>query len=149
MAVLLDLLLLLLGTLRAAADTPAGLRDEITRLPGWDDELPSRLFAGHVDAGEADEAGVHYTMHEHYFFVESESDPATDPVIVWTNGGPGASSMFGLFVELGPFFTSGASTQTAAYNKTKVPTLFRNEFGWSKLAWIGQGWLGSEQLECR
>ena len=132
MAVLLDLLLL--GTLRAAADTPAGLRDEITRLPGWDDELPSRLFAGHVDAGEADEAGVHYTMHEHYFFVESESDPATDPVIVWTNGGPGASSMFGLFVELGPFFTSGASTQTAAYNKTKVPTLFRNEFGWSKLA---------------
>ena len=65
MAVLLDLrpalrllLLLLLGTLRAAADTPAGLRDEITRLPGWDDELPSRLFAGHVDAGEADFVGV-------------------------------------------------------------------------------------------
>lgn len=105
-------------------------------LPGWNKPLPSRMFAGFVDAGEADEGGTHYKMHEHYFFVESEGDPLSDPIVVWTNGGPGASSFFGLFVELGPFFTSGASLHTASYNQTKIPTLFRNDYSWSKLASI-------------
>jgi len=45
-------------------------------------------------------------MHEHYFFIESENDPTTDPVVVWTNGGPGASSFFGIMTELGPFSLS-------------------------------------------
>mmetsp|Transcript_172922 Transcript_172922/g.554492 ORF Transcript_172922/g.554492 Transcript_172922/m.554492 type:complete len:113 (-) Transcript_172922:1308-1646(-) len=41
------------------------------------------------------------TMYEHYLFFESEGDPTRDPVIMWTNGGPGASSFFGSFSELG------------------------------------------------
>ena len=58
----------------------------------------------------------------------SEGSPAKDPTIMWTNGGPGASSMFGLLVELGPLLLNDDSTKTEAYKKTGVPTLFRNKF---------------------
>ena len=41
--------------------------------------------------------------------MESENDPSTDPLVVWYNGGPGASSMYGLMVELGPLLLNDES----------------------------------------
>lgn len=36
-----------------------------------------------------------------YYFVESEGSPATDPVVLWLNGGPGCSSFDGFVYEHG------------------------------------------------
>jgi carboxypeptidase C (cathepsin A) len=50
-------------------------------------------------------------MKSHYIFIESEGDPTSDPVILWSNGGPGASSLFGMVAELGPLLLNDQSLQ--------------------------------------
>lgn len=100
--------------------------DEVTRLPGWSKPLKSKIFSGFVELEKG--------MHEHYVIFESEGNPATDPVIIWMNGGPGASSLFGAFTEVGPYFLSNASLETEEYKKTGVPTFFDNPTSWTRLA---------------
>jgi carboxypeptidase C (cathepsin A) len=39
----------------------------------------------------------------HYVGALSKNNPATDPVIIWFNGGPGCSSMLGWAQEHGPY----------------------------------------------
>lgn len=119
------------GLLLCAARTALGAptKDLVAELPGWDRPLFSKTYAGYISAGQEDGN----TMHEHYLFFESEGDPEKDPLIMWTNGGPGASSFFGSFAELGPYYLSDSSLRTDAYHATGVPTLFENHFRWTKL----------------
>ena len=70
----------------------------------------------------------------HWVLAEAEEvDPATAPLVVWYQGGPGASSLFGFFVEFGPFMLNDQSLQDDAYNKTGVPQLIRNPSSWNKV----------------
>ena len=53
-------------------------KDLIRQLPGWARPLPSRQYSGYLAV-----PGDHGPKMYHYWFVESESDPATDPVALW------------------------------------------------------------------
>jgi carboxypeptidase C (cathepsin A) len=38
-----------------------------------------------------------------YYLATSQNDTANNPLIFWFNGGPGSSSLFGSFAEMGPY----------------------------------------------
>jgi len=64
---------------------------------------------------------------EIFYYLAPHPDPSK-PLLVWMNGGPGASSLAGLFTELGPFLLNGRS----------VPDQLRGE-GWKVFA-NPEGW---------
>ncbi|KAJ7348936.1 serine carboxypeptidase [Mycena albidolilacea] len=63
-------------------------------------------YVGYIDMG---------ARHLFFYYFESRNDPAIDDVVLWLNGGPGASASLGLFMELGPC-TIMSDTETE-YNK--------------------------------
>jgi carboxypeptidase C (cathepsin A) len=76
--------------------TTSALNDQIVELPGLDDEVAFNQFSGYLNLPNTQK-------QIHYWLVESESDPANDPLVFWTNGGPGCSGLIGFMTEQGPF----------------------------------------------
>jgi len=103
--------------------------DAIDYLPGWSPlPLPSAQYSGFLDANETG------SLQMHYWLVEAEESPETKPLLLWFNGGPGASSLYGLLVELGPFLLSDSSLKGDVYLKTGIPQLLYNPSHWAKVA---------------
>jgi hypothetical protein len=112
-----------------AASAPAA--DEVSALPGWSGKLVSRLWSGFLDGGSDEQDGVTYAKKQWYMAAECEAaDPTACPVILFSNGGPGAPSTYGFFTELGPYKLSQESLGTSP------PTLFRNPYAWTQLATV-------------
>ncbi|XVF54764.1 hypothetical protein PTKIN_Ptkin05aG0208100 [Pterospermum kingtungense] len=89
--------------------------DKIVGLPGQP-RVGFQQFSGYVS--------VDYNKNKalFYYFVEAETDPASKPLVLWLNGGPGCSSLgVGAFSENGPFRPNGE-------------LLVRNEFSWNREA---------------
>jgi hypothetical protein len=104
---------------------------EVTSLPGWDGPLLSKAYCG-FSSGGTPPSGVG-EMFFNYIMIEAEEDPANAPTIIWYNGGPGAASMFGLFVELGPYYLNQDSFDDPKFNATGIPQVQQNPYGWTKL----------------
>jgi len=123
MARLLEILLgsvLLIGIV-AAVDyenpVQSSAEDEIKSLPYLNVPITFRQYSGYLNADKKGKAFLHY------WFVEATEDPANKPVLLWLNGGPGCSSMEGLFSELGPFQLDESGTHVSL-----------REYSWNKLA---------------
>jgi len=90
------------------------IHDQITYLPGLANPPSFLQFAGYLDVSD--------TKHNFYWFTESERDPINDPVVLWTNGGPGCSGFIGFMGEMGPF------------RPTENALLQLNSMAWNKIA---------------
>merc|ERR1719345_52748 len=66
---------------------------------------PVQQYSGYFNLSTGDK-------HYFYWFFESRSAPATDPVVLWMTGGPGCSSEVALFGENGPCQVNAAGTNT-------------------------------------
>lgn len=83
-------------------------------LPLWidpDQPFPTRHWAGHLPASSEDDKYLFYWLFEPPTQAaeggdsdnSSKNNNGTIPLVIWLNGGPGCSSMDGLWLENGPF----------------------------------------------
>ncbi|KAF3331008.1 Serine carboxypeptidase-like 3 [Carex littledalei] len=93
----------------------------ITTLPGFDGPLPFSLETGYLEVDE--EKGVEFF----YYFIESESNPEEDPLMLWLTGGPGCSAFSGLVFEIGPL-----SFDLQGY-RDGLPSLFYKADSWTQV----------------
>jgi carboxypeptidase C (cathepsin A) len=74
--------------------------DLIKNLPGCD--LKVDAYSGYLTVTD--------TKKLHYVYIGSQDKPTSDPVVLWFNGGPGCSSLEGLFNEHGPCVIADGET---------------------------------------
>ncbi|KAL6850311.1 hypothetical protein ACP4OV_020938 [Aristida adscensionis] len=90
--------------------------DRVMILPGQPRSPPVSQFAGYVTVNETNGRALFY------WFFEAQASPATKPLLLWLNGGPGCSSVgFGAASELGPLLVNGNGLEF-------------NKFAWNKEA---------------
>jgi carboxypeptidase C (cathepsin A) len=109
----------------AAPPTPAAAADKVLSLPGWAGALPSEHYSGYINC-DAD------TKQLHYYLQEADADATSKPLVLWLNGGPGATSLIGAFTELGQLIFNRDSTATV--ETPAAPSLFRNPLSWTTSA---------------
>lgn len=89
--------------------------DKIEALPGQPNGVNVNQYSGYVTVDPT--AGRSFF----YYFVESDHNSSSKPLVLWLNGGPGCSSLgAGAFMELGPFRVN-----------TDANTLSYNPYAWS------------------
>ncbi|KAG2706475.1 hypothetical protein I3843_05G093400 [Carya illinoinensis] len=97
------------------AESFPSLFDRIDRLPGQP-QVGFQQYSGYVTVDDKKQRALFY------YFAEAEVDPASKPLVLWLNGGPGCSSLgVGAFSENGPFRPRG-------------DVLVGNQYSWNREA---------------
>ncbi|RLM96119.1 hypothetical protein BBO99_00004536 [Phytophthora kernoviae] len=78
--------------------------DLVKSLPGLDPAAKITQHAGRITLDDSDESTIFY------WHFQASQDPDKAPLVIWLNGGPGCSSMQGLFLGNSPFKLVDEST---------------------------------------
>eukprot|EP01135_Chromosphaera_perkinsii_P003643 Nk52_evm22s250 gene=Nk52_evmTU22s250 len=113
---------------------------EVTHLPGYGAVgTEERHDAGYVDISqnEGDENNMFYWLVGPQNTTESHYSKDDFPLVIFLQGGPGASSLDGFFLENGPFRLCNDVVEEGAksFNKSAVK-LCRNEDSWNRNAYV-------------
>ncbi|VFQ94628.1 unnamed protein product [Cuscuta campestris] len=107
----------------AAAEAASG--SPVKFLPGFDGgPLPFQLQTGYIGVGDEEQVQLFY------YFIESESNPKEDPLILWISGGPGCSPLRAIIQEIGPLLI-----EPVEYDGS-LPRLLPFPYSWTKVASI-------------
>ncbi|KAK7291935.1 hypothetical protein RIF29_07498 [Crotalaria pallida] len=94
------------------------LHDKVGTLPGQNFNINFAHYSGYVTVNEKAGRALFY------WFIESDQQPHTKPLLLWFNGGPGCSSIaYGEAEEIGPF-----------HIKPDGKTLYLNPYSWNRVA---------------
>merc|ERR1711871_613080 len=66
-------------------------------LNGWSANSLYSLYSGFITIDESTQSNTFFA------FSEALNKKKDAPILLWLQGGPGASSLFGMFTEIGPF----------------------------------------------
>ncbi|KVI11734.1 serine carboxypeptidase II-2-like [Cynara cardunculus var. scolymus] len=94
--------------------------DQVKDLPGQSFNVDFAHYAGYVTVNQESGRALFYWL------TEAVQDPASKPLILWLNGGPGCSSVaFGMAEEIGPFHVDkdGKSVYLNPYSWNNVANL--------------------------
>ncbi|XP_060200795.1 serine carboxypeptidase-like 13 [Lycium barbarum] len=104
---------------------PAAAGSLVKFLPGFQGpQLPFELETGYVGVGDSEDVQLFY------YFIKSEFEPESDPLMLWISGGPGCSALSGLIYEIGPI-----TFEPVEYNGS-LPTSILNPYSWTMVASI-------------
>uniref|UniRef100_A0A1I7SDW3 Carboxypeptidase n=1 Tax=Bursaphelenchus xylophilus TaxID=6326 RepID=A0A1I7SDW3_BURXY len=112
------IILLLASAFIALCSADIKTDHEVKSLPGLDWQPEFKHYAGLLN--------VSTTRSLSYWFVESQGDKDHDPLVLWLNGGPGCSSLFGFLQEHGPFLLAEGDDIELK--------LLKNPHSWNKFA---------------
>ncbi|OMJ16144.1 Carboxypeptidase Y-like protein [Smittium culicis] len=99
---------------------------KMSELEGYSMRIKKpKLCVGEDETSYSGYLDISDKSHFFFWFFEAKSKKKDAPIILWVNGGPGCSSLLGLFMELGPCRINVSGDGT-------IP----NDFGWNQDAHV-------------